>query len=199
MLEELYRLDRDLLIYLNSLHHPVLDIIMTAVSGKWFWTPMYGVIVAWLIVNFKKRSLLLLPCIALSVALADRISSGFFKPYFERFRPCHDGRICELLHIPDGCGGYYGFISSHAANSFVVAMLLHLLLLPGFKKYRAFLWFWAILVSYSRVYLAAHYPADIIMGGLLGILVGWLVYMLYRFLELKIFGDHFRLSPEIKY
>ena len=187
MLEELYRLDRDLLIYLNSLHTPFLDLVMTAVSGKWFWLPLYLAITAWLIYTFRKKVLLLLPLIGLAVALADRISSGFFKPYFERFRPCHDGRICDLLHLPDGCGGYYGFLSSHAANSFVLAMLLHLILKPNYKRYRALLWFWAILVSYSRVYLAAHYPADIILGGLLGIVIGWLIYLLYRFLEGRFF------------
>jgi len=198
MLEEISRLDRDLLIYLNSLHHPILDVVMTAVSGKWFWTPLYGLLVAWLVVQFKKRSWLLLPIIALAVALADRISSGLFKPYFERFRPCHDGRLCDLLHLPDGCGGYYGFVSSHAANSFVVAMLLHLLLRPAYIKYRALLWIWAALVSYSRVYLAAHYPADIIFGGIMGILVGWFVYLLYRFLERKIYGDALVLQePQI--
>jgi undecaprenyl-diphosphatase len=62
----------------------------------------------------------------------------------------------------------YGFCSSHAANSFALAMAVYLL---NKNKWVGFiLFFWAFLISYSRIYLGAHYPLDVFVGAILGIL-----------------------------
>jgi undecaprenyl-diphosphatase len=117
----------------------------------------------------------------LVVTLADQTSVHLFKNVFERLRPCHNPEIRELIHLAASkCYGKFGFVSSHAANSFGVAVFLAL----AFKT-RWFSWFilaWALLVSYSRIYLGVHYPADIIVGGLLGAVCGYAVWnLLYGF------------------
>ena len=187
MLKELARIDRELLIFLNSLHNPALDTVMQLFSERWFWLPMYVVLVGWLIWYFRRKAYLLLPLLGLAVFLADRISSGFFKPYFARLRPCHDPDLQGLIQFIDGCGGQFGFVSSHAANTFVLASLLHFILRPGHAGLRWFFWVWAAVVSYSRVYLGVHYPSDITLGALLGILIGWLIAKVYRYFERRYF------------
>jgi undecaprenyl-diphosphatase len=72
----------------------------------------------------------------------------------------------------------YGFVSSHATNSFTVALLS--LLLIRKRWYTVFIIIWATSVSYSRIYLGVHYPGDVLGGVLLGIFIGWGVYKMYE-------------------
>ncbi len=118
--------------------------------------------------------------------MGDQGSVKLFKDVFERLRPCHNPAIAELVHTINGkCGGKYGFVSSHATNSFALAVFCGFL----FKRhYKYMLWlmlFWAAIVSYSRVYVGVHYPGDIIGGAVLGSLVGLFVFWLMKILNQK--------------
>ena len=109
-----------------------------------------------------------------TVILADQIASSFFKPLVKRLRPCHAESFQAWIHLPDGCGGMYGFCSSHAANSFAVAMAVYLISKNKWAGYLLF--FWAFMISYSRIYLGAHYPLDVLVGAMIGILASFLLY-----------------------
>jgi undecaprenyl-diphosphatase len=82
------------------------------------------------------------------------------------------------------CGGLYGFVSSHATNSFNVALLS--LLFIRKRWYTISILTWASVIGYSRIYLGVHYPGDVICGALLGAFIGWGVYMLYELIDRKI-------------
>jgi undecaprenyl-diphosphatase len=113
--------------------------------------------------------------VIITVALSDSISV-LIKNLVERPRPSRNPEIANLVHIVnDYRGGMYGFVSSHAANFFGVATFLS----HQFKHYRwsIFLFVWAIVVSYSRIYLGVHYPLDIIFGAILGALIGIQCYV----------------------
>jgi undecaprenyl-diphosphatase len=43
-----------------------------------------------------------------------------------------------------------------------------------------YIFLWAGFVSYSRIYNGVHYPADIAVGALVGIIIGCVMYKLYR-------------------
>ena len=88
------------------------------------------------------------------------------------------------------CGGKYGFVSSHASNSFMVAVFSLLMIRRKWFSYSMVIW--ALIVGYSRIYLGVHYPGDVICGSLLGIIVGWGVYKLYEVTDS-------RLLPRWKY
>ena len=170
----LHALDRQLLLAINRAHSPVADAVMVFASNRLVWFPAYALLIAWLIYHFRQRALLVLPLIFGAVALADSITSRLFKPFFARLRPCHNVQLARLLHLPDGCGGQFGFLSSHAANSVALAVFLTLVF-PA-KRFRALKWLvilWAALLSYSRMYLGAHYPADVLGGAAVGGLLGW--------------------------
>lgn len=179
MLETLQELDRTLMLELNSYHHPVVDAAMYWVSHKFFWVPFYLAIVYFIFRAYGWNTVYVLVGIALVVTLADRFTSGFMKPFFERPRPCHDPLIGYLIHTYEKCGGRYGFASSHAANVFGLTTFLWLLLRRTYR-YIGLLFLWALLVSYSRVYLGAHYPGDVTVGALVGMLCGFILFWLYR-------------------
>lgn len=170
--------DTWLFLLLNSLHLEVLDPIMVLISGKFTWIPLYVILLLLVIKKYQIKSMLIVvPFIVLLITSSDQISVHLFKNIFERLRPCHNPDLNDLIHLLGNCGGKYGFLSSHASNTFALATFLILLM-----KQRAYLYaliFWASLVSYSRIYLGVHYPADIIAGACLGILIGMLFWNLF--------------------
>ena len=181
MFETLQAFDQRLLLALNHAHTPALDAVMVFVSNRTVWFPAYALLTGWLIWHFRRRAVLLLPLLIAAVALADSITSRLFKPFFGRLRPCHAPELAGLLHLPDGCGGQFGFLSSHTANSVALAVFLALVL-PGsrFRGLKIGVALWAMLLSYSRIYLGAHYPSDVLGGALVGALLAWGAAQLFR-------------------
>lgn len=170
-------LDQSLFLAINGWHNATWDGIMMWISGKTTWWPFYTLLL--LFIGWKKqwRLVLFILFIALLITLADQTSVHWFKNVFQRLRPCKDPAFQDLVHTVRGnCPGGYSFVSSHAANTFGVALLV---LLWMKKKWLTILMlFWGLLVAYSRVYLGVHYPADVIVGGLWGAGCGWLIYKL---------------------
>ncbi|HNR41948.1 MAG TPA: phosphatase PAP2 family protein [Bacteroidales bacterium] len=167
-------IDRQIFIFLNSQNSPFWDDFMYAMSMKLVWVPLYLAILIYLIFKYKRKFLILLPFMILAVALSDQLSV-LIKNSVERLRPCHDACLEGLVHIVRcHCGGLYGFVSSHASNSFNVAVLS--LLLIEKRWYAITILIWASLVSYSRIYIGVHYPGDILAGAVLGGIIGWITY-----------------------
>ena len=185
MLEFLDHIDRNLFLFLNGLNSPLWDQVMWWISDRLIWLPLYLIITGWLIYRFKWKVVIILVMVALLITLSDQGSVHLFKEVFKRLRPCHEPEISGLVHLVKGhCGGKYGFISSHAANTFAIATFT--LLIIRSKYYSIFIIFWATLVSYSRIYLGIHYPGDVLVGALYGFLIGVLIYRLFLFAEKKI-------------
>jgi undecaprenyl-diphosphatase len=182
-MELLKELDRDLLIYLNSLHTPWLDPIMFWITKTFFWLPLYLFLLYLIIVKYKKQSWIPLIGIALTILLADQITSGLMKPYFERLRPSREPSLEGILHIVNNYkGGKFGFASGHAANTFGTATFFFLLLRKRYK-WIIYLFVWALVMTYTRIYLGVHYPGDILVGGTIGILCGWTGFKAQAYLE----------------
>jgi undecaprenyl-diphosphatase len=171
-MEKLLELDQKLFLFLNNLHHSGLDPVMSFFSEKWVWLPLYAILLGILVFKFRSKSLWVVVALALAIVVADRGTSGIMKPSFGRLRPCHDAQLAESIHLVDGCGGKYGFPSSHAANTFALAAFFYFLFTGN--KWRYALIAWAIIVTYSRIYLGVHYPLDVVFGAIFG----WVVAML---------------------
>ena len=173
MINHIEQLDKELFLCLNGLHHPILDQVMYLFSERAFWIPLYLLLLILIVKQSGWKFLLvILPVTALVIAFTDQLSVHLFKEVFKRYRPCHNEEIKNMIHLVKGCGGLYGFVSSHAANSFALAVLIGNCLKSKWGNGVYFMIIWALLVSYSRIYNGVHYPADIIAGGLLGIFAG---------------------------
>ncbi len=184
MLDYLIKVDKDLFEFLNGIHSGFFDVVMKFFSGKPEWIPLYLLILAWIIFRFRRKSLLIIVSIALLILLSDQIAVQI-KLAIERLRPCKEPDIRLWVHLVDNhCGGMYGFVSNHAANSFALAVFTSLLF-----KNRYYSWFiiiWASVVSYSRIYLGVHYPGDVLGGAILGVLLAFMVYYIYCYAEKRL-------------
>lgn len=179
MLEEINKLDTQLFLYLNGKHNTFFDPIMYWASNKLFWLPFYLFIVFIIIKEYKKKSVYILLAIGFLIALCDQTASNLIKNTVKRLRPSHEPTLQNLIHLSEaGRSGEYGFISSHSANAFGLATFLILLLPSKYNWLKIILVFWAILVAYSRIYNGVHYPSDVIVAMLLGILYGFLVKLI---------------------
>jgi len=182
-------LDQQLLLFINSLNSPFWDRVMYVLSGKIIWAPLYLAILIYIGIKYKKKFWVILPFIILAVAIADQFSVQLFKNVFQRLRPCHEPSLQGMLHLVNGeCGGLYGFVSSHATNSFNVALLS--LMFIRKRGYTSSIILWAAVIGYSRVYLGVHYPGDVICGSMLGALVGWGCYKLYEMTYKRLFSKY---------
>ena len=192
MIEYLDKIDKILLLILNGNGDPYWDKFMWIYTGRFVWLPLLLTFLIYIYNKGWKEGTFMLLTIALVILLCDQISSSFFKPFFERPRPSRQEELDYVLNIVNGYrGGKFGFISSHAANSFGFAVFTSLIIRK--RLYTISFIFWAMITSYSRVYLGVHFPGDILAGAMLGVLIGYLMYQFYEFMRIT-FGPNIELT-----
>lgn len=185
MIDFLINLDTQLFLFLNGVHCKAGDFIMHWLSDKYIWIPLYAFLLYLLYKVYGKTTLILMLLVALLITLSDQVSVHLFKNVFQRLRPCHEPALEGLVYQPGRCGGKFGFISSHASNSFAIAVFIFLLLKEKFRPVGIGMIVWALLVSYSRVYNGVHYPGDIIVGALVGSTEALLIFSVWKLIQRK--------------
>ncbi len=187
-LDELIKLDADLLIYLNNLGNDNWDSLWLAITQNWSFLPLYIFIVVLIFIKLgKKNGLIAVISLLLLFAFTSQMTQ-LAKHFFERPRPCRTDGLHEQLRIVYDTCGRYGFFSGHSCNSFAFAIGVGLVLKTAYKNIIWVLLVWASIVAYSRIYVGVHFPLDIICGGLFGTISALVFNRLYQHL-IKRFGE----------
>lgn len=181
MLEKISEWDQALFLWLNQYHSDYLDPVMYFLTQTYPWIPLYIFLIFLVAKAHGKQGWWVILGVLLAVMLADQITSALMKPFFERLRPCHEVLLNGMIHNYGKCGGMYGFASSHAANSFAIATAMYFGLSFKFPAIK-WLFLWAVFFSYTRIYLGVHYPGDVAVGGLVGVVSGITGYHLFQYI-----------------
>lgn len=182
MIDFLQQIDTNLFLWFNGFHNSFFDLLMWLVSDKFVWLPMYAVFLYVMLKKYGTHHLLLFLIVMFFVnfAISDFLCGHFLRHLICRPRPTNaESPIWQFVHIVNGYrGGHYGFPSCHAANSFGLAMLAYLQFRR--KRMALFMFTWAAIHSYSRIYLGVHYPGDIIVGAMIGIATANLTFWAFQ-------------------
>jgi undecaprenyl-diphosphatase len=173
------------------LANPVGDVLFPFLTEvRYFYIP-YAVALLAVMIFFRKRGIIAVLLLVVTIGASDQLSSTVIKKTVGRPRPCHDLALDRVVTVFDpsetkagpvdtrapqirllvNCGSGRSFPSSHAVNNFAAAMLFALF----FPRARIWLFVFATLVAYSRVYVGVHYPSDILAGAAIGAGLAWII------------------------
>lgn len=190
--QEIHKTDQLLSLKINSWDSSLTDPIWQFFSNIPVWIPMYVLIVGCLIwrLGWKKGLVFVLAATA-TFGFCDQFSN-FIKDLVGRPRPLNDPFMVEHgLNILDGTTKSFSFFSAHAANSFGLATCTYI----GFRqdtrlRYRGYAWwmfFWASMVSISRVFVGKHYLGDVIAGIFVGAAAGYIFATIAKLISVRYF------------
>jgi undecaprenyl-diphosphatase len=145
------------------------------------WLPLYLFLILFVVINFPSKAFSWILTAIITFAISDQLSSSLLKPFFARLRPCNDPELVGMVRLLlPNCGSGYSFTSSHATNHFAFAVFIFISMGQVLGKWKWVFLFWAGSVAYAQVYVGVHYPIDVLVGGLLGTLIGYISANLYQ-------------------
>ena len=193
MMEFLLNLDRDVFIFLNNLGTESWDGFWLFITKQINWIPIFLIILYLVFTHYGWRhSLLIILMIGLLMLITDQTTNHLFKFRFERLRPSSDPSLNGLIRAVHS-SKTFSFISGHASNSMAACFFLYTVLKTR-VKYIEIMFLWPLVFAYSRIYLGLHYPGDILVGYMWGILMALLVLKLYVILRDKYFPNREKIN-----
>jgi undecaprenyl-diphosphatase len=198
MLHTLLKWDKELFVAINSFHSEFSDHFFWIFTQKTTWIPLYVILLILFYKNYKKDFVWIVLTLVVGIALSDQISSSIIKPLVERLRPSQEHSLNGIIHLINGYkGGKYGFVSSHAANSFALAIIASRIIKS--KPFTWIIFIWAVINTYSRIYIGVHYPLDCICGILVGAFAAVSVCMIIRKYKPQIFENNQISAANVKW
>ena len=177
MLEKIIDLDKQLLVYLNSLGSERFDGLWLIITKQVYWTPIFLLIFYFLQkkIGWKNFGYYVL-FTAVMILICDQ-TVNLFKYSFERLRPCNDEEIKNIIRLVKTSSSF-SFFSGHATNS-MASTVFGYLILKKYYKHAYLLFLFPLIFAYSRIYLGLHFPTDVLTGYSFGAIAGLVCYKLY--------------------
>lgn len=184
LFETIQQIDKRIILWINERNSEVFDFVMYMATETLIWLPFFVILLYMVIRNKGRESILVILFLVVLIFFVDGFTS-FVKDWVERPRPTFNPSIMHDLHLVNEYrGGLHSFFSSHASNSFGVALFFSLLVKD--RSFSFLVIIWALVHSYTRLYLGVHYLSDVLVGAIVGLGAGYLFYQTYYWSRRKI-------------
>ncbi|MCB5993283.1 phosphatase PAP2 family protein [Flavobacterium psychrophilum] len=188
MLEKIITIDKELLVFLNTLGSKDFDSLWLIITKQSSWIPLF-VFLLYLVYKKlgAKQTIIVVLFVAVLLTVNNTITE-LFKTMFQRLRPCNDPAIKDVIRNIKP-SSTFSFFSGHSSNTMAVFVFLYAI----FKKQYKYFWIlilWPLIFAYSRIYLALHFPTDILAGYTCGIITGSITFTSYKWFQLKYFKNY---------
>lgn len=157
---------------------------MPIITDEHNWTIPILTLILFLLFFNKAKGKIVLAIIIISLGINDYFCASILKPYFARLRPSHE--LLEYINLLVPKGGKWSLPSNHASNIFALATIIGYF----YSKTKSGIYFLAISVCFSRVYVGVHYPLDVFIGALIGYSISWIIITGWIGLKLKMFKNN---------
>lgn len=180
-MEKIIALDKEVLIFLNNLGTEQWDGFWLLITKQLHWSLFFAVIFYLMIkkIGWKQFGYIVV-FLSLLILVTDQLTN-LSKFSFQRLRPCNDPSVNNLIRVVQQRSSF-SFFSGHASNS-MASTTFFFLIFRKYYRYAFLLFLFPLIFAYSRIYLGLHFPIDILVGFLVGIINGTLFYKLYRYAQ----------------
>lgn len=154
----LLALDHSLFFLIHGLPHSILtDTMALTLSGIGMGGLIWFLLSILIFVRIERRDHWFFLPVVLAASLSEFFANTLLKDFFARNRP------------PGSDMTDYSFPSGHATFAWALAIVLA----AKEPRLKYFYYLLALAISLSRVYLGKHYPADIVFGSIVGLVIGY--------------------------
>ena len=192
------KLDENLFLTLNGTHHAILDYVMLIASNLLSFIPVFLLCAFIAIKYFKQQDdgyhpylnlILLITILIIQYFVCRYLLENIFQILYYRDRPCENPDISSLVRLlGSNCNPQnHSMFSYKPCLIFCITSFLFFTIKQGYRGFKFVLVFWALLVAYSRIYVGAHYPMNVLVSGITGILMGYFISKFYFYLKYKLF------------
>lgn len=169
MMNIIWRFDKELFLILNHLpHNLALDSFFAFLSGigtgGLIWVGIMVALFIWEEIKDKKGFIALLLSSIFIILFIDLGLKNLVK------RPRPEFAIQSTMVVFDKRDSF-SFPSVHTTLAFAAASILA----KEHKKWAKYYFLLAFLIAFSRIYLGKHYPSDVIVGGMIGLFIGYII------------------------
>ena len=155
-------------------HNSFFDSILTLSREAFLWLPFYFFLVLFIGINYKRKGLFWIAALIITAIVSNYISSNIIKELIIRVRPCNNPMLADHIRVlANYCPQSSSFVSSHATNHFAISTFIYLTLRKPISNWWILIFIWALVICYAQVYVGVHYPSDVICGGMIGCIIGY--------------------------
>ncbi|MDX1542620.1 MAG: phosphatase PAP2 family protein [Christiangramia sp.] len=177
MWEQIEQWDRELFVYLNNLGIEKYDSFWIFVTNPTHWIPLYFIFFLFFFLAFHWKKAAFSTLFLLAAVFTTWGFTNLVKGIALRLRPNNNPDLTDLIRILQEPTNY-SFFSGHASTSFAATTFVVMVLISKTRWiYLAYIW--PVIFVMSRIYVGVHYPGDILVGMIVGIIMAVIFYQLY--------------------